>query len=117
MLFLTILVSILYCIEKTDSYCNRYKSALCLVFRKGGIDCTCFVPTTTKKTTTTPSPLQQLSSFLQTFQKVYPNATEAAYRQEVFLKNLDTIIQFNLGASSFQLGVNQFSDLVSLIMK
>jgi methionyl-tRNA synthetase len=110
MLFLTILVSKLHIIEKTDAYCNRYKSSICLVFCKAGIDCTCFVPTTT---TTTQSPAQKFSSYLQKFNLSYPNATEAAYRQEVFLKNLDTITQFNLASSSFQLGINQFTDSVS----
>jgi cathepsin L len=54
----------------------------------------------------------QFSSFIKKFDKSYSTSSEAKYRMEVFTANMKMMREHNnLPGVSYQMGVNQFSDL------
>ena len=54
----------------------------------------------------------QFNSFRSKFGKIYSSENDAKYRQAIFNKNLEMINNHNSDSSStYQLGINQFSDL------
>jgi hypothetical protein len=55
---------------------------------------------------------EQFKSFAVQYGKVYNSVEEAKYRQEVFAQNYEAIIAHNSNPeSTYEMGVNQFSDL------
>jgi hypothetical protein len=50
--------------------------------------------------------------FKQTYQKSYSSSQEESYRKGIFESNVELIAQENTRQSEYQLGVNQFADLL-----